>query len=192
MFLKLQVFHFPRNKLKSHVFSFFKKRPSKLFNYRKTNICIPQEIFLFSTFDYSNLSFHFSNNQDKKKTFFTINKKKKKGKKTTSKVSKKQTSSKQRMNFLKYLQLPIFLIAFHFNASIHHRLHPSSLPTLAAIYRRTINFRREKRFLMHIAASYCWRWFKILYRHFCEKVRCKEETISRDPVEGLVSTLVPM
>lgn len=122
MFLKLQVFHFPRNKSKSHVFSFFKKRPSKLFNYRKTNICIPQEIFLFSTFDYSNLSFHFSNNQDKKKTLFTINKKKKKGKKTTSKVSKKQTSSKQRMNFLKYLQLPIFLIAFHFNASIHHRL----------------------------------------------------------------------
>lgn len=77
MFLKLQVFHFPRNKSKSHVFSFFKKRPSKLFNYRKTNICIPQEIFLFSTFDYSNLSFHFSNNQDKKKTLFTINKKKK-------------------------------------------------------------------------------------------------------------------
>lgn len=76
MFLKLQVFHFPRNKSKSHVFSFFKKRPSKLFNYRKTNICIPQEIFLFSTFDYSNLSFHFSNNQDKKKTLFTINKKK--------------------------------------------------------------------------------------------------------------------
>lgn len=99
-------------------FLFFKKRPSKLFNYRKTNICIPQEIFLFSTFDYSNLSFHFSNNQDKKKTLFTINKKKKKRKKTTSKVSKKQTSSKQRMNFLKYLQLPIFLIAFHFNASI--------------------------------------------------------------------------
>lgn len=83
------------------------------------------------------------------------------------------------MNFLKYLQLPIFLIAFHFNASIHHRLHPSSLPTLAAIYRRTINFRREKRFLMHIAASYCWRWFKILYRHFCKKVRCREETIQR-------------
>lgn len=80
MFLKLQVFHFPRNKSKSHVFSFFKKRPSKLFNYRKTNICIPQEIFLFSTFDYSNLSFHFSNNQDKKKTLFTINKKKKREK----------------------------------------------------------------------------------------------------------------
>lgn len=190
MFLKLQVFHFPRNKSKSHVFSFFKKRPSKLFNYRKTNICIPQEIFLFSTFDYSNLSFHFSNNQDKKKTLFTINKKKK-GKKD-------HFESIQEANFFEATNefSQIFTIT-----DIPHRvsfqcIHPPStasiLPTLAAIYRRTINFRREKRFLMHIAASYCWRWFKILYRHFCGKVRCKEETISRDPVEGLVSTLVPM
>lgn len=101
-------------------------------------IFVPQEIFLFSTFDYSNLSFHFSNNQDKKKTLFTINKKKK-GKKTTSKVSKKQTSSKQRMNFLKYLQLPIFLIAFHFNASIHHRLHPSFQPSQLFIVGRSIS-----------------------------------------------------
>lgn len=172
-------------------FLFFKKRPSKLFNYRKINICIPQEIFLFSTFDYSNLSFHFSNNQDKKKTLFTINKKKK-GKKD-------HFESIQEANFFEATNefSQIFTIT-----DIPHRVSfqcihppstaPSSLPTLAAIYRRTINFRREKRFLMHIAASYCWRWFKILHRHFCGKVRCREETISRDPVEGLVSTLVPM
>lgn len=181
----MQIFHFPRNKSKSHVFSFFKKRPSKLFNYRKTNICIPQEIFLFSTFDYSNLSFHFSNNQDKKKTFFTINKKKKRGKRPLRKYPRSKLLRSNEWIFSN-------IYNYRYSSSRFISMHPSSLPTLAAIYRRTINFRREKRFLMHIAASYCWRWFKILHRHFCGKVRCREETISRDPVEGLVSTLVPM
>lgn len=183
-------FHF--SKIDRKVIFFF-KRPSKLFNYRKTNICTPQEIFLFSTFDYSNLSFHFSNNQDKKKkgkTLFMINKKKRKKR---EKLRKYPRSKLLRMNFLKYLQLPIFLIAFRFNASIHHRLLSLPFqPSQLFIVGRSISD-REKRFLMHIAASYCWRWFKILYRHFCaEKFVSGEETISRDPVEGLVSTLVPM
>lgn len=184
-------FHF--SKIDRKVIFFF-KRPSKLFNYRKTNICTPQEIFLFSTFDYSNLSFHFSNNQDKKKkgkTLFTINKKKRK--KTTSKVSKKQTSSNEFSQIFTITDIP-HRVSFQ---CIHPPSTPATpplpfQPSQLFIVERSISD-REKRFLMHIAASYCWRWFKILYRHFCaEKFVSGEETISRDPVEGLVSTLVPM
>lgn len=142
-------FHF--SKIDRKVIFFF-KRPSKLFNYRKTNICTPQEIFLFSTFDYSNLSFHFSNNQDKKKkgkTLFMINKKKRKKRK-----KKDHFESIQEANFFEWIFSNIY--NYRYSSSRFVSMHPSTidschspspLPTLAAIYRRTINFRQGETFL---------------------------------------------
>lgn len=113
-------FHF--SKIDQKVIFFF-KRPSKLFNYRKTNICTPQEIFLFSTFDYSNLSFHFSNNQDKKKkgkTLFTINKKKRK-----KREKKDHFESIQEANFFEWIFSNIY--NYRYSSSRFVSMHPSTI-----------------------------------------------------------------
>lgn len=83
-------------------------------------IFVPQEIFLFSTFDYSNLSFHFSNNQDKKKTLFTINKKKKREKRPLRKYPRSKLLRSNEWIFSN-------IYNYRYSSSRFISMHPSTI-----------------------------------------------------------------